>query len=80
MGLVGYLLVDTLINWKIIRGRTRRLISLLFSMVLAFLFGIFPGFDNFAHLGKNKKQKKKRSTKRNKILVLLKYGLKTENA
>ncbi|KAI7859879.1 rhomboid family-domain-containing protein [Circinella umbellata] len=51
MGLVGYLLVDTFINWKSIRGRTRRLLSLLISVILTFLFGIFPGFDNFAHLG-----------------------------
>ncbi|KAI9255803.1 rhomboid family-domain-containing protein [Phascolomyces articulosus] len=51
MGLVGYLFVDTLIHWKTIRHRTRRLISLAFSVILTFLFGIFPGFDNFAHLG-----------------------------
>ncbi|KAG2227631.1 hypothetical protein INT45_004672, partial [Circinella minor] len=70
MGLVGYLLVDTLMNWKSIRGRTRRFISLLVSIILIFLFGIFPGFDNFAHLGnKNNKKKKERE-------ILLRYKLK----
>ena len=70
MGLVGYLLVDTFINWKSIRGRTRRLLSLLISVILTFLFGIFPGFDNFAHLGKNNNNKEKKS------VVSLRYKLK----
>ncbi|KAI8141718.1 rhomboid family-domain-containing protein [Fennellomyces sp. T-0311] len=51
LGLLGYLLVDTLTNWKTIRRRTRRLASILLSVVIAFAYGLFPGIDNFAHLG-----------------------------
>ncbi|KAI9497480.1 rhomboid family-domain-containing protein [Zychaea mexicana] len=51
MGLVGFMMVETVKNWKTIRRRTRRLASLSLSIILAFVFGIFPGIDNFAHVG-----------------------------
>lgn len=53
MGVVGYLGVDTVAHWRHNNHHrpVRRLLSIVLSLVFAFVFGLFPGIDNFAHLG-----------------------------
>ncbi|KAI7891187.1 uncharacterized protein EV154DRAFT_420767 [Mucor mucedo] len=50
-GLVGFQVTDLLIHWKEIRRPGRELVVLLFSALFALVLGLFPGIDNFAHIG-----------------------------
>jgi membrane associated rhomboid family serine protease len=59
-GLIGYMFIDVLVNWKILPHPVRDLMSLLVSTIISLVLGLLPGLDNFAHIGKKKKKKKKR--------------------
>lgn len=50
-GLIGYMFIDVLVNWKVIQHPWRELISLLISTIISLVLGLLPGLDNFAHLG-----------------------------
>lgn len=50
-GLVGFQVTDILIRWKEIRRPVRELVVLLCSAAFALVLGLFPGIDNFAHIG-----------------------------
>ncbi|CAO3697811.1 unnamed protein product [Rhizopus stolonifer] len=50
-GLIGYMFVDILVNWKILAHPVRDLMSLLMSTIISLVIGLFPGLDNFAHIG-----------------------------
>jgi membrane associated rhomboid family serine protease len=51
-GLIGYMFIDVLVNWKILPHPVRNLMSLLMSTVISLVLGLLPGLDNFAHIGK----------------------------
>lgn len=51
-GLIGYMFIDVLINWKVLPHPMRDLMSLLFSTIISLVLGLLPGLDNFAHIGK----------------------------
>ncbi|ORX46570.1 rhomboid-domain-containing protein [Hesseltinella vesiculosa] len=50
-GLIGYMFVDVLVNWKYIDHPVRELMVLLISTVVSLVLGLLPGLDNFAHIG-----------------------------
>lgn len=50
-GLVGFSVTDVLIRWKEIRRPGRDLAVLIFTALFALVLGLFPGIDNFAHIG-----------------------------
>lgn len=50
-GLVGFEVTDLLLRWKEVRRPIRELVVLLFSAAFALVLGLFPGIDNFAHIG-----------------------------
>ncbi|KAI8976011.1 rhomboid family-domain-containing protein [Pilobolus umbonatus] len=50
-GLIGYMFVDVLINWKILPHPVRDLMKLLLATVICLVLGLLPGLDNFAHVG-----------------------------
>ncbi|KAI7890082.1 rhomboid family-domain-containing protein [Mucor mucedo] len=50
-GLIGYMFIDVLINWKFLPHPVRDLMSLLFSTIISLVLGLLPGLDNFAHIG-----------------------------
>ncbi|KAI8093838.1 rhomboid family-domain-containing protein [Halteromyces radiatus] len=50
-GLIGYMFVDVLVNWKVIPNPMRELMGLLISTIISLVLGLLPGLDNFAHLG-----------------------------
>ncbi|KAI9478730.1 MAG: rhomboid family-domain-containing protein [Benjaminiella poitrasii] len=50
-GLVGYTVVDLIVNWKQIKKPGRELMKLLFVIVISLVLGLLPGLDNFAHIG-----------------------------
>jgi hypothetical protein len=50
-GLVGFSVTDILIRWKEIKKPGRELALLLFTAIFALVLGLFPGIDNFAHIG-----------------------------
>ncbi|KAI8099606.1 rhomboid family-domain-containing protein [Halteromyces radiatus] len=50
-GLIGYMFIDVLINWRVIQHPWRELISLFISTIISLVLGLLPGLDNFAHLG-----------------------------
>lgn len=50
-GLIGCLLLDLLQNWKIVQRPAWELAKMLAMIALSFVLGLFPGFDNFAHIG-----------------------------
>ncbi|ORZ18938.1 rhomboid family-domain-containing protein [Absidia repens] len=50
-GLIGYMFIDVLVNWKIIQHPWRELISLLISTIISLVIGLLPGIDNIVHLG-----------------------------
>lgn len=52
-GLIGYMFIDVLVNWKTIANPIRELIKLLLVTIISLVLGLLPGLDNFAHLGKN---------------------------
>jgi membrane associated rhomboid family serine protease len=56
-GLIGYMFIDVLVNWKVLPNPMRDLMSLLFSTIISLVLGLLPGLDNFAHIGKKSVQK-----------------------
>lgn len=50
-GLIGMVIGDLYHNWKYTENKTRVSVSLGISLVLAYLIGLLPMMDNFAHLG-----------------------------
>ncbi|KAF7721962.1 hypothetical protein EC973_003900 [Apophysomyces ossiformis] len=50
-GLIGYMLVDVFINWKIIPNPGQELARILLSTIISLVLGLLPGLDNFAHVG-----------------------------
>jgi ABC-type amino acid transport system permease subunit len=50
-GLIGYSVADISIRWKEIRRPGRELSILLFTAIISLVLGLFPGIDNFAHIG-----------------------------
>lgn len=52
VGLAGFMLVDMAFHPDTVQKR--RLVCVLLSIPVAFLFGIFPYIDNFCHLGNTK--------------------------
>ncbi|CAO3675373.1 unnamed protein product [Rhizopus microsporus] len=50
-GLIGYMFIDVLVNWKILPHPVRDLMSLLVSTIISLVLGLLPGLDNFAHIG-----------------------------
>ncbi|ORZ15195.1 rhomboid family-domain-containing protein [Absidia repens] len=50
-GLIGYMFVDVIVNWKVIPNPVRELVSLLISTIISLVLGLLPGIDNAAHLG-----------------------------
>lgn len=50
-GLIGYMFIDVLVNWKVIPYPVRQLMSLLISTIISLVLGLLPGLDNFAHIG-----------------------------
>ena len=51
-GLIGYMFIDVIVNWKTIARPVRELMTLLLVTVVSLVLGLLPGLDNFAHLGK----------------------------
>ncbi|KAI7906902.1 rhomboid family-domain-containing protein [Cokeromyces recurvatus] len=50
-GLIGYMFIDVLVNWKLLPHPVRDLISLFISTIISLALGLLPGLDNFAHIG-----------------------------
>ncbi|KAI9486515.1 MAG: rhomboid family-domain-containing protein [Benjaminiella poitrasii] len=50
-GLIGYMFIDILVNWKFLPHPVRDLIGLLISTIISLVLGLLPGLDNFAHIG-----------------------------
>lgn len=50
-GLLSLYAVDYALNWKFYQRPKRKAILWFSATMLSFVFGIFPGVDNFAHLG-----------------------------
>ncbi|KAI9027522.1 rhomboid family-domain-containing protein [Phycomyces nitens] len=50
-GLIGYMFIDVLVNWKNIKSPMRELMGLLISTIISLVLGLLPGLDNFAHMG-----------------------------
>ncbi|KAI8646841.1 rhomboid family-domain-containing protein [Parasitella parasitica] len=50
-GLIGYMFIDVLVNWKVLPHPIRDLMSLLVSTIISLVLGLLPGLDNFAHIG-----------------------------
>ncbi|CAO3645360.1 unnamed protein product [Mucor hiemalis] len=50
-GLIGYMFIDVLVNWKVLPNPVRDLMSLLISTIICLVLGLLPGLDNFAHIG-----------------------------
>lgn len=52
-GLIGYMFIDVLVNWKVLPHPVRDLMSLLISTIISLVLGLLPGLDNFAHIGRS---------------------------
>jgi membrane associated rhomboid family serine protease len=50
-GLQGGVLVDLLVNWKLVTHRGRTVAQFALLLAVSLLIGLFPMVDNFAHLG-----------------------------
>ncbi|CAG8527273.1 7047_t:CDS:2 [Acaulospora morrowiae] len=50
-GVVGVILLELLQSWKIIRNPCWELTKLLAIIIISFLVGLLPFFDNFSHIG-----------------------------
>lgn len=50
-GLMGSILADQVLNYRIVKQPWRELIKLLLTMVLLFCIGLLPFLDNWAHIG-----------------------------
>ena len=51
-GLIGYMFIDVIVNWKDISNPVRELVKLLIVTIISLILGLLPGLDNFCHLGK----------------------------
>ncbi|KAI7862167.1 rhomboid family-domain-containing protein [Spinellus fusiger] len=51
-GLIGYMFVDVIVNWKIIPNPVKELMKLFVSTIISLALGLLPGLDNFAHMGR----------------------------
>ncbi|KAI7850387.1 rhomboid family-domain-containing protein [Circinella umbellata] len=50
-GLIGYMFIDVIVNWKDISNPVRELVKLLIVTIISLILGLLPGLDNFCHLG-----------------------------
>ncbi|KAI8643624.1 rhomboid family-domain-containing protein [Parasitella parasitica] len=50
-GLLGFLYIDLIHNWRLLEQPIRYLIKLLLGTALSFILGLLPGVDTFSHLG-----------------------------
>ncbi|KAI9280436.1 rhomboid family-domain-containing protein [Sporodiniella umbellata] len=50
-GLIGYMFIDIMVNWKFLPFPMRDLMGLLISTIISLVLGLLPGLDNFAHVG-----------------------------
>lgn len=50
-GLIGYTVVELIVQWKEIRNPGREFMKLLFVIIISLVLGLLPGLDNFAHIG-----------------------------
>ncbi|KAI8069938.1 hypothetical protein BC940DRAFT_296521 [Gongronella butleri] len=50
-GLIGFMFIDVLVNWKVIEHPVRELMWLLVSTIISLVLGLLPGLDNWAHIG-----------------------------
>ncbi|KAI8388055.1 rhomboid family-domain-containing protein [Radiomyces spectabilis] len=50
-GLIGYMFIDVIVNWRIIPNPMRELVKLLLATIISLVLGLLPGLDNFAHIG-----------------------------
>jgi len=50
-GLVGMMLVDVFVNWKLLQHPVCNLIIMIVVILICVLSGMMPGVDNFAHVG-----------------------------
>ena len=50
-GLIGYMFIDVIVNWKDIANPVRELVKLLIVTIISLVLGLLPGLDNFCHLG-----------------------------
>ncbi|KAG1523682.1 hypothetical protein G6F52_004821 [Rhizopus delemar] len=53
-GLIGYMFIDVLVNWKVLPHPVRDLMSLLVSTIISLVLGLLPGLDNFAHIDRKR--------------------------
>lgn len=54
-GIIGYMFVDVIVNWKNIMNPVRELVKLFIVTIISLVLGLLPGLDNFAHLGMQQK-------------------------
>lgn len=52
-GLIGYMFIDVIVNWKTIHRPMAELMKLLIMTIISLVLGLLPGLDNFCHLGKS---------------------------
>lgn len=50
-GIIALTLLDLLYSWKERRSPVKDLMFVVLDMVIAFVLGLLPGLDNFAHIG-----------------------------
>ncbi|ORZ00621.1 rhomboid family-domain-containing protein [Syncephalastrum racemosum] len=50
-GLIGYMFIDIIVNWKTIHRPMAELMKLLIMTIISLVLGLLPGLDNFCHLG-----------------------------
>lgn len=50
-GIIALILLDLLYSWKERRSPVKDLMFVLLDMIIAFVLGLLPGLDNFAHIG-----------------------------
>lgn len=51
LGLTGYTISTTMLQWKSTERPIRKLLGLALAVVCMAILGLFPGVDNFAHIG-----------------------------
>ncbi|GAN08767.1 rhomboid-domain-containing protein [Mucor ambiguus] len=50
-GIIGYTVIELVVQWKETLNPGRELVKLLFVIVISLVLGLLPGLDNFAHIG-----------------------------
>ncbi|KAK9235524.1 rhomboid family-domain-containing protein [Lipomyces kononenkoae] len=50
-GIIALSLLDLLLNWKLYNHPKRTLLAHVIEILIAFVLGLLPGIDNFAHFG-----------------------------